>query len=177
MVIGRRSLTGQLTAHPEVGFGAGLPVGHGVASGRARSCVTRSSKAIRVGNIAYGYRLPLERNSLEPEPHEQAVLAQVRALRASRRSLRGIAAELNARGLRTRRNSSCASSTSRASSPRNRCSIVGDPSRLPSPYPTFCAWDHLGGFSGILAWVVVTLFKSRQKAMLRSGSLGPFHPF
>ena len=40
---------------------------------------------------------------LEPDPAEQAVLTAIRDLRARRCTLRGIAAELNARGLRTRR--------------------------------------------------------------------------
>jgi hypothetical protein len=56
-----------------------------------------------VGNIAYGFRLGTNGKHLEPDPQEQAVLAAIRDLRARRCTLRGIAAELNARGLRTRR--------------------------------------------------------------------------
>ena len=58
-----------------------------------------------VGNIAYGYRRATDRERLEPDPQEQAVLTAIRELRARRCTLRGIAAELNARGLRTRRKS------------------------------------------------------------------------
>src|SRR5262249_36654689 len=57
----------------------------------------------RVGNIAYGFRLSADRKQLEPDPHEQAVLTAIRELRSNRCTLRGIAAELNARGWRTRR--------------------------------------------------------------------------
>src|SRR5438477_6456348 len=57
----------------------------------------------RVGNIAYGFRLGPDGAHLEPDPHEQAVLTAIRDLRAGRCTLRGIAAELNARGWRTRR--------------------------------------------------------------------------
>jgi recombinase len=56
-----------------------------------------------VGNIAYGYRLAADGSHLEPEPHEQAVIAMIQHLRERRRTLRAIAAELNATGLRTRR--------------------------------------------------------------------------
>ena len=56
-----------------------------------------------VGNIAYGYRRAADGEHLEPDPQEQAVLTAIRDLRARRCTLRGIAAELNARGWRTRR--------------------------------------------------------------------------
>jgi DNA invertase Pin-like site-specific DNA recombinase len=61
------------------------------------------SNGQRVGNIAYGYRLAADGSHLEPEPHEQAVIAKIRHLRERRRTLRAIAADLNAIGLRTRR--------------------------------------------------------------------------
>lgn len=63
----------------------------------------KKSNGERVGNIAYGYRLGTNGRHLEPDPQEQAVLAAIQDLRARRCTLRGIAAELNARGLRTRR--------------------------------------------------------------------------
>src|SRR5262249_34485791 len=63
----------------------------------------KKSNGQRVGNIAYGFRLAADGQYLEPEPQEQAVLAAIRELRAKRCTLRGIAAELNARGWLTRR--------------------------------------------------------------------------
>jgi site-specific DNA recombinase len=63
----------------------------------------KKSNGERVGNIAYGYRLGPDGEHLEADPHEQQVLTAIRDLRARRCTLRGIAAELNARGLRTRR--------------------------------------------------------------------------
>src|SRR5258708_25845001 len=60
----------------------------------------KKSNGQRVGNIAYGFRLGPDGDHLEPDPHEQAVLTAIRALRDSRCPLRGIAAELNARGWR-----------------------------------------------------------------------------
>ena len=56
-----------------------------------------------VGNIAYGFRRSADGEHLEPDPQEQAALAAIRDLRARRCTLGGIAAELNARGLCTRR--------------------------------------------------------------------------
>jgi site-specific DNA recombinase len=63
----------------------------------------KKSNGQRVGNIAYGFRLSPDGEHLEPDPHEQAVLTAIRDLRAKRFTLRGIAAELNARGWRMRR--------------------------------------------------------------------------
>jgi len=63
----------------------------------------KKSNGERVGNIAYGFRLGANGLQLEPDPQEQTVLAAIRDLRARRCTLRGIAAELNARGWRTRR--------------------------------------------------------------------------
>jgi site-specific DNA recombinase len=58
-----------------------------------------------VGNLAYGYRLSADGEHVEPEPSEQAALAQIRSLRQQGRSLRAIAAALNGQSLRTRRGS------------------------------------------------------------------------
>jgi DNA invertase Pin-like site-specific DNA recombinase len=57
----------------------------------------------RVGNIEFGYRLSEDRRHLEPDPTEQAALAEIRNLRRQGQTLRGIAATLNSRGHRTRR--------------------------------------------------------------------------
>ena len=57
----------------------------------------------RVGNIEFGYRLSPDRRHLEPDPTEQAALAEIRGLRRHGHTLRGIAATLNNRGHRTRR--------------------------------------------------------------------------
>jgi DNA invertase Pin-like site-specific DNA recombinase len=56
-----------------------------------------------VGNIAYGYRLAADGEHIEPEPREQAALAQILTLRSQGRSLRQIAHALNRQALRTRR--------------------------------------------------------------------------
>src|SRR3982074_1224102 len=61
----------------------------------------KKSNGQRVGNIAYGFRLGANGRQLEPNPQEQTVLAAIRYMRAKRCTLRGIAAELNARGWRT----------------------------------------------------------------------------
>jgi len=59
----------------------------------------------RVGNIQFGYRLCADGKHLEQDPSEQAVLGEIRHLRRGGATLRGIAAELNHRGLSTRRGS------------------------------------------------------------------------
>ncbi|MBI1753591.1 MAG: recombinase family protein [Acidobacteria bacterium] len=59
----------------------------------------------RVGNIAYGFRLSADGYHLEANPDEQSVMVAIRHLRERRRTLRAIAAELNAQGWRTRRGS------------------------------------------------------------------------
>jgi site-specific DNA recombinase len=57
----------------------------------------------RVGNIAFGCRLAGDGQHLEPDPPEQAALAEIRLLRNRGLTLRGIAAALNHRAFRTRR--------------------------------------------------------------------------
>ena len=59
----------------------------------------------RVGNIQFGYRLCADGKHVEPDAAEQAVLNEIRCLRQSGQTLRGIAAALNHRALRTRRGS------------------------------------------------------------------------
>ena len=61
------------------------------------------SQGERVGNIAFGSRLAGDGQHLEPDPPEQAALAEIRRLRSQRTTLRGIAAALNQRAFRTRR--------------------------------------------------------------------------
>jgi DNA invertase Pin-like site-specific DNA recombinase len=60
----------------------------------------------RVGNIQFGYRLGADGKHLEPDPAEQEVLSEISDLRRNGHTLRGIAAALNHRALRTRRGSS-----------------------------------------------------------------------
>jgi site-specific DNA recombinase len=57
----------------------------------------------RVGNIAFGSRLANDGDHLEPEPSEQAALAEIRRLRGQGTTMRGIADTLNHRAYRTRR--------------------------------------------------------------------------
>jgi site-specific DNA recombinase len=58
-----------------------------------------------VGNIRFGYRLCADGKHVEPDPGEQAVLAEIHHLRRGGHTLRGIAAALNHRTLRTHRGS------------------------------------------------------------------------
>ena len=59
----------------------------------------------RVGNIRFGYRLGADGKHVEPDPAEQDVLHEIRCLRQSGHTIRGIAASLNRQELRTRRGS------------------------------------------------------------------------
>jgi DNA invertase Pin-like site-specific DNA recombinase len=59
----------------------------------------------RVGNIQFGFRLSPDGKHVEPDPGEQGVLTEIRHLRQSGHTLRGIAAALNRKSLRTRRGS------------------------------------------------------------------------
>src|SRR6202047_539081 len=63
----------------------------------------KRSQGERVGNIAFGFRLAGDGQHVEPDPEEQAALAEIRRLRREGATLRGIAAALNHRALRTRR--------------------------------------------------------------------------
>src|SRR6202171_712509 len=63
----------------------------------------KRSQGERVGNIAFGSRLAGDGQHLEPDPAEQAALAEIRLLRNRGLTLRGIAAALNHRDFRTRR--------------------------------------------------------------------------
>jgi site-specific DNA recombinase len=63
----------------------------------------KRSNAERVGNMGYGCRLAADGVHVEDDPGERAVLAEIRRLRDSGTTLRGIAVELNHRAFRTRR--------------------------------------------------------------------------
>lgn len=63
----------------------------------------KRSRGERVGNIPFGARLASDGEHLEPEPLEQAGLAEIQRLRAEGMSMRTIAARLNERASRTRR--------------------------------------------------------------------------
>jgi site-specific DNA recombinase len=63
----------------------------------------KRSQGERVGNIAFGFRLAGDGQHVEPDPAEQASLAEIRRLRNEGTTLRGIAAALNHRADRTRR--------------------------------------------------------------------------
>jgi site-specific DNA recombinase len=63
----------------------------------------KRSQGERVGNIAFGSRLAADGQHLEPDPAEQGVLAEIQRLRLDGVTLRGIAAALNDKALRTRR--------------------------------------------------------------------------
>jgi DNA invertase Pin-like site-specific DNA recombinase len=63
----------------------------------------KRSNGERVGNIRFGYRLGADGTHVEPDPAEQTVLDEIRNLREGGHTLRGIAAALNHRTLRTRR--------------------------------------------------------------------------
>jgi site-specific DNA recombinase len=63
----------------------------------------KRSQGQRVGNIPFGSRLGGDGQRLEPDPAEQDALEQIRALRSSGATMRGIAAALNHRAYRTRR--------------------------------------------------------------------------
>ena len=63
----------------------------------------KRSNGERVGNIEFGCRLCPDERHLEPDPAEQAALAEIGNLRRQGHTLRGIAVTLNSRGHRTRR--------------------------------------------------------------------------
>ena len=65
----------------------------------------KRSSGERVGNIRFGFRLSPDDKHVEPDPGEQDVLHEIRHLRQSGHTMRGIAAALNRQALRTRRGS------------------------------------------------------------------------
>lgn len=62
----------------------------------------KRAQGLRAGNVPYGYALAADGIALTTDSEEQAVLAAIRQLRAEGGTLRQVASELNARGVRTR---------------------------------------------------------------------------
>lgn len=62
----------------------------------------KRAQGFRAGNVPFGYSLAEDGQTLLVCVEEQQVLSTIRGLRQNRASLRAIASELNARGLRTR---------------------------------------------------------------------------
>jgi hypothetical protein len=62
----------------------------------------KRAQGLRAGNVPSGHSLAEDGQTLLASQEEQEVLAAIRDLRQGWRSLRAIASELNARGLRTR---------------------------------------------------------------------------
>ena len=74
--------------------------------GRARTkaaLAVKRARGERVGQLPFGFQLADDGVHLEPNPVEQDKLARIRALKATGRSCRKIAADLNAEGVTTRR--------------------------------------------------------------------------
>jgi len=70
---------------------------------RTRDAMThKRTNGERVGNIRFGFKLGSDGKHVEPDPAEQVVLQEIRGLRQSGHTMRGIAAALNHRTLRTR---------------------------------------------------------------------------
>jgi hypothetical protein len=83
--------------------GRGIPVGAGGDRRTdARCSEAQKASGERVGNVAYGYRLAADGQHLEADTQEQTALAEIRRLRESGTTLRGIARELNLQAFRTR---------------------------------------------------------------------------
>jgi DNA invertase Pin-like site-specific DNA recombinase len=63
----------------------------------------KRARGERAGNVPFGHQLAKDGIRLEPNEHEINTLSVIREWRARGASLRQIAAELNRRGMRTRR--------------------------------------------------------------------------
>src|SRR4051812_5566620 len=63
----------------------------------------KRAQGYRSGNLPYGYHLAADGRTLEPDATEQKAMSEIRDLRRSGQTLRGIAVALNERGHRTRR--------------------------------------------------------------------------
>jgi hypothetical protein len=80
------------------------PIAAGLLPARLAPAPTSpTATTASVGNIQFGYRLAKDGKHVEPDPGEQAALAEIARLRKRGGTLRGIAAALNGRALRTRR--------------------------------------------------------------------------
>jgi site-specific DNA recombinase len=74
--------------------------------GRARTkaaLAVKRARGERTGQLPFGFQLAEDGVHLEPNPVEQDKLERIRALKATGRSCRKIAADLNAEGVTTRR--------------------------------------------------------------------------
>src|SRR5205085_1755477 len=65
----------------------------------------KKAQGQRVGTVPFGFSVAADGATLVPQEPEQRVLGMLRELRSQGLTLRAIAAELNARGLVTRRGS------------------------------------------------------------------------
>ena len=63
----------------------------------------KRAKGECVGNVPFGFRRAGDGPALDADGAEQAILTRIQALKREGRTLRGIAAELNRSGLKTRR--------------------------------------------------------------------------
>jgi hypothetical protein len=77
--------------------------GRGKLSGDGHGTSLRHKRTSRerVGNIRFGFRLSPDGKHVEPDPGGQSVLTEIRHLRHSGHTLRGIAAALNRQALHT----------------------------------------------------------------------------
>ena len=74
-----------------------------IAARTRAALAAKRKRAERIsGRLPYGFRLGANQRTLEPDEREQSTLTLISSLRADGTPLRGIAGELNARGLRTR---------------------------------------------------------------------------
>jgi len=72
---------------------------------RARTCAAlavKRSRGERIGQVPYGYALAADGVHLTENPAEQAIIVQIRALRAAGLSLRAVTAECARRGILSR---------------------------------------------------------------------------
>jgi site-specific DNA recombinase len=71
-------------------------------SGRRRRCSKVAQGEYTGGQAPYGHRVAADGARLEPDPSEEAARAVAQQLRAEGLTLRGVAAELERRGMRSR---------------------------------------------------------------------------
>jgi len=75
----------------------------GVIKSRTRAALAvKRSRGVAVGQVPYGYALAADGVHLEENPAEQAIIEQIRTMRAAGLSLRAVTAECERRGLLSR---------------------------------------------------------------------------
>jgi DNA invertase Pin-like site-specific DNA recombinase len=75
----------------------------GVIKSRTRAALAvKRSRGERTGQVPYGYALAADGVHLEENPAEQAIIGQIRTMRAAGLSLRAVTAECERRGLASR---------------------------------------------------------------------------